>query len=94
MLALAGCIVALLLIVNSFRDDESSTGSGSGKQATTSQGKGGKDKPDVPKTYTVHEGDNLGTISQQFGVPVAKIEELNPDIDTQILNAGQEIFLR
>ena len=48
----------------------------------------------MPKTYMVQEGDNLNTISEQFGVPVAKIEKLNPDIDTQTSTPARTLFLR
>jgi len=48
----------------------------------------------VPATYTVESGDTLISISGEFGVPVARIVELNPEVDPQILIAGEELKLR
>ncbi len=48
----------------------------------------------VPATYTVESGDTLISISAEFGVPVARIVELNPEVDPQILIAGEELKLR
>ena len=54
-----------------------------------------KQKPKTnAKTYEVEEGDTLITISQKTGIPVGKLERLNPDIDPQALQLGQEINLR
>lgn len=47
-----------------------------------------------PATYTVEAGDTLGAISEDTGVAVERIEELNPELDPQALVAGQEIQLR
>jgi LysM repeat protein len=94
LLALAGCIVALILIVHAFQGEEDSSTTPSAKTGKTHNTKKQDKKNAIPKTYTVHEGDNLGTISQQFGVPVPRIEKLNDKIDTQVLNPGQQIFLR
>ena len=48
----------------------------------------------VPATYVVKSGDTLISISHEFGVPVARIVELNPEVDPQILIAGEELKLR
>lgn len=55
---------------------------------------GDDDGAETPKTYTVEEGDLLTTIAEEFGVSVKRLERLNPDIDPQTLNPGQEITLR
>jgi LysM repeat protein len=46
------------------------------------------------KTYTVKTGDTLGSIAEKTGIPVAKLQELNPQIDPQQLSSGQRIKLR
>jgi LysM repeat protein len=46
------------------------------------------------KTYTVKSGDTLGSISEKTGIPVAKLQELNPQLDPQQLVSGQKIKLR
>lgn len=46
------------------------------------------------KTYTVETGDTLTAISHKTGVPVAEILALNPEVDPQILIAGQTLQLK
>jgi LysM repeat protein len=46
------------------------------------------------KTYTVESGDTLTAIAHKTGVPVAEILALNPEVDPQILIAGQTLQLR
>jgi LysM repeat protein len=46
------------------------------------------------KTYTVKNGDTLGSISEKTGIPVPKLQELNPQLDPQQLVSGQKIKLR
>ena len=46
------------------------------------------------KTYTVQSGDTLTAIAHKTGVPVAELQALNPEIDPQILIAGEVLKLR
>lgn len=46
------------------------------------------------KTYTVQTGDTLTAIAHKTGVPVAELLALNPEVDPQILIAGQTLKLR
>jgi hypothetical protein len=46
------------------------------------------------KTYTVKSGDTLGSISEKTGIPIQKLQELNPELDPQQLVSGQKIKLR
>jgi cell envelope opacity-associated protein A len=46
------------------------------------------------KTYTVKTGDTLTAIAHKTGVPVAELLALNPEVDPQILIAGQTLKLR
>jgi LysM repeat protein len=48
----------------------------------------------VPATYEVQSGDTLISIAHKTGVPVREIEALNPEVDPQILIAGEELKLR
>jgi LysM repeat protein len=48
----------------------------------------------VPATYEVKSGDTLISIAHHTGVPVARIEQLNPEFDPQILVAGEQLKLR
>ncbi len=70
-------------------DRSSGRGSGSSGQATRNK----PDKP-TPKTYEVQSGDTLNAISGKTGVPVGRIERLNPGVDPQILIAGEKLKLR
>jgi LysM repeat protein len=51
-------------------------------------------KKPQPATYTVKAGDNLGSIAEKTKVPVAKLQELNPDLDPQAMVTGQKIKLK
>ena len=44
--------------------------------------------------YTVKTGDTLGSIAEETGVPVERLQELNPEVDPQALVSGQKIKLR
>jgi LysM repeat protein len=44
--------------------------------------------------YVVQTGDTLGAIAERTGVPVEKLQELNPELDPQALVSGQKIKLR
>ena len=92
--ALVGAVAVVFVVVNSETGgDESAverkaTGNGSG-------GKGGdQNQQPAKKVYVVEEGDTLTAIARKNGVPVARIEELNPEIDPQALIPGQKLKLR
>ncbi len=91
-LALIAVLVAVGLIVSSNTGDSSKA-----EQDTTakinSEGKS-KNGPENPKTYVVEEGDTLSGVASKFGVSTKRLERLNPDIDPQTLNAGQELKIR
>jgi len=46
------------------------------------------------RTYVVRSGDTLSSISIEMGVPVTRLQELNPDVDVQALQPGQRLRLR
>jgi LysM repeat protein len=95
--------IALLVIVSS-----SDGGNGSGAPSAAEQQKnkdlGTSSKKSRKKraragglptrTYTVKSGDTLGSISSKTGIPVSKLQELNPQLDPQQLVSGQKIKLR
>src|SRR3954452_11206612 len=49
----------------------------------------------LPKSvYIVKTGDTLGSISQKVRVSVARLQELNPNLDQFSLVAGQKLKIR
>jgi LysM repeat protein len=93
LLALIGVAAAIVLVVAASTGDD---GHSKRNHPASHQkgGKQGKPKKPAPKAYTVEEGDTLSAIAHKTGVPLAQIERLNPDIDPQILVAGQQLKLR
>jgi len=52
-------------------------------------------EPRVPgRFYTIKTGDTLAGIAETVGVPVTRLQELNPELDPQALVSGQKIRLR
>jgi LysM repeat protein len=45
-------------------------------------------------TYTVQVGDTLGGIADKTGVPLERIQTLNPNVDPHAMTAGQKIKLK
>jgi LysM repeat protein len=44
--------------------------------------------------YTVQVGDTLGGIADKTGVPLSRIETLNPNVDPHAMVTGQKIRLK
>ncbi len=89
LLALIASILALYLVYTNFIDNEDS----SGDKTKTEQAQG-KDKKPEAETYTVVAGDTLSAIAQKTKVPESRLERLNPELDSESLNAGQVLKLR
>ena len=71
-----------------------SSGSGGGNQGGATTHKTAKKKQRAPASYEVQSGDTLISIAHRTGVPVREIEALNPQVDPQILIAGEKLKLR
>jgi LysM repeat protein len=89
-LALVGAVLVLVVIVAAAMDEDSS----SRGERTAQPTKKHKKQRSEAKTYTVESGDTLTAIAHKTGVPVAEILALNPEVDPQILIAGQTLNLR
>ncbi|HEX3241071.1 MAG TPA: LysM peptidoglycan-binding domain-containing protein [Solirubrobacterales bacterium] len=99
VLAIAAVVVAVILIVNNFKREDSkdeTNGNGKAHPAKQQQQQQQQKKPrrTKAKTYTVESGDTLTAIAHKTGVPVAELQALNPEIDPQILIAGEVLKLR
>src|SRR4051794_34498626 len=93
LLALVGTAIALMLIISSFRNDSGSSDSGSSRAAekardlgapasTTGSRKKHRNEDKLPQgVYVVKSGDTLGGIAEKTGVPVERLQELNPGLD-------------
>ena len=99
-LALLGAIGAFLLVVSSAptgTDSPATDGISSSSQtattATTTTGTTSTTSTKLPRFYVVKPGDVLSAIADATGVPLTRIEQLNPDVDAQTLHAGQKIKL-
>jgi LysM repeat protein len=84
-------VVAIIAISGALGGDDSN-GSGSGKHGSKQAHK--THRKHVPASYEIESGDTLISIAHRTGVPVRTIEELNPEVDPQILVAGEQLKLR
>jgi LysM repeat protein len=76
-------------------DDGGNRASQQEQQATTTATGDETVEPTVSKTfYTIKTGDTLAAIAETVGVPVTRLQELNPELDPQALVSGQKIRLR
>jgi LysM repeat protein len=95
-LALLLAVAAVAVVVQASTRSSDSNGNGADKTSTERTPR--QDKTERPRrqrpNYTVKLNDTLGLISEKTGVPVERIEELNPELDPQNLIVGQKIKLR
>jgi LysM repeat protein len=91
-LALVACAIAVLVIVSSGGGGggSKSTSTATGSSTTTTTQRSTKRHK---RTYVVKDGDVLSQIAIKTGVPLATIQQLNPNVDAQSLHAGQKLKL-
>jgi LysM repeat protein len=90
-LALIVAVIVVVALVSSAMSGTDSSGRHHGKHQAQKEQTKHRTKA---KTYTVQTGDTLTAIAHQTGVPVAELLALNPEVDPQILIAGQTLKLR
>jgi LysM repeat protein len=105
-LALIGVLIAFLMIVNGSSTNSSSpsedstttptatTTSTKTKSSTSTTRTAVKKTTSGSRTYTVQVGDTLGGIADKTGVPLERIETLNPNVDPHAMVTGQKIRLK
>jgi LysM repeat protein len=89
-LALVGAVLVVVVVAGTVMNEDSSPR----QQRSERPEKKQKKQRSQAKTYTVESGDTLTAISHKTGVPVAELLALNPEVDPQILIAGQTLQLR
>lgn len=89
-LALVAALLVCVVVVAAALNGSSSSDRQGGQQHAKKQ----KKPRTKAKTYTVESGDTLTAIAHKTGVPVAEILALNPEVDPQILIAGETLKLR
>jgi LysM repeat protein len=86
-------VVAIVVISGAIGGgSDSSDGQGHHSKAARQARKQARQK--IPATYEVKSGDTLISIAHHNGVTVHRIEVLNPEVDPQILIAGEILKLR
>lgn len=89
-LALVVAVLVLVVVVTVAMDSDSS----SPHEKSQPHAQKEKKHRTKAKAYTVESGDTLTAIAHKTGVPVAEILALNPEVDPQILIAGQTLQLK
>jgi LysM repeat protein len=92
VIALVAAFIAVVVVVATSGD-----GSGGGKESAQSKAEGPtkRGRAAVERgVWIVRSGDTLAGISDQTGIDVDVLIQLNPDLDPQTLQEGQRIALR
>jgi LysM repeat protein len=89
VIALIGAAVAIGAVVSGATDD-SAPKTEYGKSEKTQK----KKHRSTASFYVVESGDTLIAIAHQTGIPIRELEELNPEVDPQLLNAGEKLKLK
>lgn len=90
VLALVAAVLVCVVVAGAALNSDSS----SDRNRTQTHAQKQKKPRTKAQTYTVESGDTLTAIAHKTGVPVAEILALNPEVDPQILIAGQTLKLK
>jgi LysM repeat protein len=95
VIALAIALVVAIVVIGGALGGGNSNDSGGNGHHSKAARKARKEKREsIPATYEVKSGDTLISIAHRNGVTVHRIEVLNPEVDPQILIAGEQLKLR
>ncbi len=89
-LILAALVTGLIVLGSG----SSGSGSVSGSGAAPAPAATVNTKTTGAAFYTVRSGDTLTAISIDTGVPMATLQQLNPELDSQALQPGDRLRLR
>ncbi len=87
-------IVAIAVIGGALGGGDSSDSGKRGHHSKAARQARKQARENIPATYEVKSGDTLISIAHHNGVTVHRIEVLNPEVDPQILIAGEQLKLR
>lgn len=93
-LALVACGVAIFALISSFMSEAEDGGTDTKERKARSEQIEKQEQESEAETYTVEAGDTLSAIAEKTGVPLPKLQQRNPDLDAETLNAGQVLELR
>jgi LysM repeat protein len=94
--------VAVLLVRSALRTDATTTSAAiptlpqrtSTTPATTRRVATKPKPPSSQRFYTVVAGDTFAVIASKTGVPVGRIQQLNPNVESTALFIGQKLRIR
>jgi hypothetical protein len=81
ILAVFALVIAVVLVVIVIAGSVGGSGGGS----TTARSAGSTASGPQDKYYVVEPGDTFGGIAQKEGVPIGRLQKLNPNLDPQLL---------
>jgi LysM repeat protein len=87
-------VVAVVVISGALGGGGSNGSGGHGHKSKAARHARQQERKSIPATYEVKSGDTLISIAHHNGVTVARIEALNPEVDPQILVAGEKLKLK
>jgi LysM repeat protein len=87
-------VVVLVVISGALDGGDSDHSAEHGHKGSKAARQAKQEERKTPATYEVRAGDTLISIAHRNGVTVARIEALNPEVDPQILIAGESLKLR
>jgi LysM repeat protein len=93
VLALIGALLGFVILVATTGSDDGDNGGTTSPTEQSGPSKAG-DRAVQRGVWVVHEGDTLAQISEETGIDVDELLQLNPDLDPQALIQGQRIALR
>jgi LysM domain len=94
--ALLVAVVAVAYVVSNSTGDDDGGGDNANRtvEPRPRANEGRQQRRPQRTFYRVRLNDTLGLIAEQTGVPVERLEALNPELDAQNLIVGQRIRLR
>jgi LysM repeat protein len=93
VIALIAALVAVVAVVATSGDGSDNGDNGSAQVQSDGPSKRGE-KAVEEGVWIVHSGDTLAEISEQTGIDIDVLLQLNPDLDPQAILEGQRIALR